>query len=540
MFILGLLLGIYAYILFTLGMFGILYKEGVVVITLLFMLSGVIWQWKKLFGFSDIKNFKKIPEVVKKQKFFVLFFLLLSAQVVINVIGALGPELAFDALWYHLTIPKLWLLNHSIDFIPGGLLYYSVMPKLGELLFVPGLVFGNEILVKIIHFSFGLLTCLALYKLQRKFFSPFVSLLGVIIFYSNLVVAWESVTAYVDLIRTFFEVLALWGFINWWEKKEKKWFVLSASMLSLAITTKLLAIGSLVIFILLLLWIIGQEKLAFKKLVNKLFIHIVLYSAIALFIPLPWFIFAYIHTGNPVYPFFSDIYTVTPEPTSLTNFFVEVWNIFTNSPDPISPVYLIFLPLVIVLFSSFRKEVKLISLYSVLSIIVWYFTPRTGGGRFMMSYLPAFSLVCAGVYSEILKKTRKEYQYLRIFLLCIILLVGIVTLGYRAAANAKYLPVMLGQQSKQEFLTDHLNFSFGDFYDTDNYFKNHITESDRVLLYGFHNLYYVDFPFIDSSWVKSGDGFNYIATQNTPLPNNYKTWKLIYENERTMVKLYKK
>jgi len=105
-------------------------------------------------------------------------------------------------------------------------------------------------------------------------------------------------------------------------------------------------------------------------------------------------------------------------------------------------------------------------------------------------------------------------------------------------ANTKYLPVIFQKQTKEEFLTNHLNFNFGDFYDTDNYFKTHINNTDRVLLYGFHNLYYVNFPFIDSSYVRKGDGFNYIATQNSKIPERFKFWKLIYSNKKTGVKLY--
>ena len=79
---------------------------------------------------------------------------------------------------------------------------------------------------------------------------------------------------------------------------------------------------------------------------------------------------------------------------------------------------------------------------------------------------------------------------------------------------------------------------YGDFYDTDNFFKKNIRKDDVVLLYGFHNLYYVDFPFIDSSFVKKGDRFNYVALQKGELPKRFSNWNLIYYNSKTLVKLY--
>ena len=50
--------------------------------------------------------------------------------------------------------------------------------------------------------------------------------------------------------------------------------------------------------------------------------------------------------------------------------------------------------------------------------------------------------------------------------------------------------------------------------------------------------YYVNFPFIHESWIKKGDVFNYILTQDTELPNDFYFFKLVYENKKTHVNLY--
>ncbi len=538
MFIFALLIGIYSYIIFALGINGLLYKNVAIWSALIFWSLAFYWYRNNII--KTIKYIKPISRL--KNKLLLLFALIFILQVGINFIGALGPELAFDALWYHLTLPKLYLEHHSISYIPGGLLYYSAMPKLAEMLYLTSLAFNGEILAKVIHFSFGLLTCLALYNFQRKFFSPLISMIGVVIFYSNLVVAWESITTYVDLIRAFFEVIALWAFVNWWEDRKRKWFVLSAIMVGLAVTTKLLAIGSLIIFSLLIFlssrpkWRRHHE--VDSTLVVDLIQYLLTYWLIVLAVPLPWFIFSYINTGNPVYPFFSEIYKIAPEPLTTLDFFSEIWDLFTNSPDPLSPLYMIFLPIIIFSSSKFKQEIKIISLYSALAVLVWFFTPRTGGGRFILPYLPALSISCAACLNFLIENKKKYGVYITKFLVIIIILVSFTSIGYRFTANSKYIPVLLGKESKSEFLTSHLNFSFGDFYDTDGYFKKNIKKEDKVLLIGFHNLYYADFPFIDASWLKEGDKFNYIATQNTQLPQKYKSWKLIYTNTKTMVKLY--
>ena len=60
---------------------------------------------------------------------------LLIIQIVVNFIGALGPELGFDALWYHLTEAKLFWHTKSLTPIPGNLLYWSGFPRLMELIY---------------------------------------------------------------------------------------------------------------------------------------------------------------------------------------------------------------------------------------------------------------------------------------------------------------------------------------------------------------------------------------------------------------------
>lgn len=532
MFSLAILIGIYSYLIFSLGLLRFLYPGIILLISLCYLALIFYFRREELMNFFKcFKTFKKYYRRKITDKFTLIILAIISAQIIVNLIGALGPEISFDALWYHLTLPKIYLATHRISFIPGGLLYYSAMPRLAEMLYTAVLAIQGEILAKVIHWGFGILSLVALYKLSKKFFSSRISLFTVLIFYSNLIVGWQSITAYVDLTRTFFETMALWGFLNWFKTKERKWLIESALMIGLAISTKLLALGSLFIFLILILLYGLYEKKSFKDLLICLFAYLL----IALLIPLPWLVFSFINTGNPIYPLFTNIYKIGFD-LSLINplrFLIETWNLFLYSADPISPIYVIFLPLVVLFFKRFKPEIKLIAFYSFLAIVVWYLTPRTGGGRFILPYLGAFSVVIGGTMEAI-----KNLKGIKIIGLSLIIFISLLSLVYRGVANSKYLPVVLAKETKAQFLTNHLNFSFGDFYDIDGYFKNRIKPGERVLLYGFHNLYYVDFPFIDSSWVKKGDTFNYIAVQNTELPKRFWYWELIYQNSKTGIKLY--
>lgn len=523
MFLIAALIGIYSYIIFILGLIGLLYKNNVLLLCISFVVVLIL----RIRIFLLLKITNKVS-VIFKEKLVILLIALLFLQVIINFIGSLGPELSFDALWYHLTIPKIYAENHKIFFIPGGLLYYSAMPKLTEMIYIIGLLFQNEIFAKVVHFMFGIMSLIILYKISRLFYPIKLSLLAVVIFYSNLAVAWESIASYIDLARTFFETVALLEFINWWKNGKKENFLKSAIMMGFSISTKLIAATSLIIYVVL---IIIYSLINRKSLINTLK-HLLTFNFISILIPLPWFIFSYVNTGSPFYPFFSSIYKINLNINPLS-FFKDSWVLFTNASDPISPIYITFIPLIIFFYREFRSEKTIILLYSLLALIIWCILPRSGGGRFFLPYLPVFSVLVIELIYQINKN-----KLLGIITYGVVIFVSLTSIVYRGAANLKYVPVVLGKETKVQFLSNHLNYKFGDFYDTDNYFKNNITKNDKVLLYGFHNLYYVDFPYIDSSWVKKGDKFNYIAVQQSKLPIDFREWKLIYSNMKTGTELY--
>jgi len=174
MFVLGLLIGIYAYSIFIIGIINFLGIWQLFSVTTLFLLSVAYFAYKYL---KRLK-FKKL-EIDSKSRFLMILILVL---VFVNLLGVLGPELAFDALWYHLTIPKIFIQNESIFFIDGGLFYYSVMPKLIDLLYIPSIVFSSETGAKFTHFLFGIGTSIVIYLISRKFFDLKLSLLAVIVF----------------------------------------------------------------------------------------------------------------------------------------------------------------------------------------------------------------------------------------------------------------------------------------------------------------------------------------------------------------------
>jgi hypothetical protein len=92
-----------------------------------------------------------------------------KAVVVMSIlaacIGALAPEVEFDSLLYHLTLPKFWLEQGGPVDIIGE--YVSLYPMTWELIFGVGMVFGGPIAAKLLHFACLTLAALLVYQFTR-------------------------------------------------------------------------------------------------------------------------------------------------------------------------------------------------------------------------------------------------------------------------------------------------------------------------------------------------------------------------------------
>ncbi len=400
-----------------------------------------------------------------------MFLIIIFAGI--NFLGVFGPELGFDALWYHLTIPKLYLLWQEIRFIPGGLLYYSAMPKLGELIYMLG--GADYLFAHLINWALGLGTVAIIYKISKNWLAP-------LIFYVTPIVGWLSGSAYIDLIRTFFEVLAFYFIF-------KNKYILAGIVIALAVGTKTLALGSIPILVLIILFKRG---------------NVIKFLGPAIILSAPWFIVSYLWTGYPFYPIGAGI--LDQSHNFVRPNISDLWKLFTTSPDPISPIYLIFLPFII------TKP------YVFLTALLWLLTPRTDWGRFILPYLPVWAIYISQIKSKVL--------------IYAVFFVSLINIGYRVMAQKKLIPYLIGQQSQTEYLCKNLDFKTSVFVDCDGWFVKNIKPTDLVLVQNLHNLYYISFPFVHESWYNN-EKITHILTYNKTLDK-----EKIYENNSTGIRLY--
>jgi len=260
----------------------------------------------------------KINSILK-----VILIRLILALILSVIILSYVPPVNRDELNHHLAIPKLYLRHGNIYEIPDRV--FSYYPMNLDLLYILPLYFGNDIIPKFIHFSFGLLTAWLIFGYLKRRLNSIYGLFGVFFFLSVPVILKLSITVYVDLGLIFFSTASIIYLIKWTENNFKlSYLIISAIFCGLAIGTKYN--GLIVLFILtLFVPFIYSRSIYFqtgRRTLLKNEIRAIEYGIIfmlfALAIFSPWMIRNYIWTHNPVFPLYNNLFN--PETAGSVNF----------------------------------------------------------------------------------------------------------------------------------------------------------------------------------------------------------------------------
>jgi len=213
------------------------------------------------------------------------------------------PPVSRDALTHHLFIPKLYLKHGGMYEIPN--ISFSYYPMILDLFYLIPLYFGNDIIPKLIHFSFALMTAWLIYGYLKKRTDSRYALFGALFFLSIPIIVKLSITVYVDLGLIFFTTATLLSLPKWLETEKIHWLVFSAAMCGLSLGTKYNGLVSLFLltFSIPILYLRYPGKNTKNQ--GKAIGYTVLFLFISLLVFSPWMIRNYIWTQNPVYPLYN-------------------------------------------------------------------------------------------------------------------------------------------------------------------------------------------------------------------------------------------
>ena len=509
-FSLGLGWGIIAYLVFGLGVCGLLYRG-----LFYFIFAGLIFLLiREIIYF--LSSIKKSVEQLRKKSFSTWDLILmgiLGISLLMSLIAAFSPPTFYDSLVYHLAVPGSYIQQHKIIFFPYNLL--SNFPQNLEMLYTLAILMYDDIVANLIHFSFAVMLILGIYSFCSRYFqNKQMNLLSMLIFFSTPAIMLLAGGTYIDLGLTFFVFISVYALINWWQSNRYSWFIISAIFSGLAMGVKYTGVINLFILTIFVGWklVIKDKHKNIKNILKYFFVYV----SLSCLILLPWLIKNFVYTGNPLFPFLSGLfngnainaglaenyvnhirtYGVTIHnfldllvlPWTITMQGIEFGGGFDIWGGVWGPLFLLFLPFLLFLKKG-TKIIKQLGIYVILYFFVWIVTGKVL--RFLVVIIPYLSILTA--YSLIcIEKKGKRWKAVRLVLV-VSIMSNFFLFGYLQTVVDPF-PVALGIQTRKEYLESKL-----DYYKGMKFINNNLPKEAKILFIGETRGYYCNRCYITNS-----------------------------------------
>ncbi|MCX7918367.1 MAG: glycosyltransferase family 39 protein [bacterium] len=471
-FTIGLGFALFAYLMLFLGLMSCLYPWLIALI--LIALTVIVFYTKRRSSSEIVRNrtpFWFFQSFVAKS----MLLIVMVVIALVNILGALTPEVRHDSLQYHQTIPHYFLLEHRIAEVPYTIYYTYALNAEMIYTLAQALTGGDSMLPKLLHCFAAILTAIAVYGLAKRYSdTALIPLLSAAIFYTLPQVAWMSSSAFNENWWMLFGILAIIAWLEWYNSNRKEWLILSALFCGFGIGTKLIA----VLFYPLLLGFASVVVLLREKR-NKFWI---VYFVFWMVLPIaPWLIRNYLYTNNPIYPLLSGYFN-SPYPYDIAgqNFatirslppmrfsailerirdtFIAI-NI--NGNGILTAFFIVCVPLL--LMKQIPKQIKWLTGYGLVAWLMYAVVEGGTDGRFIYPSYPILAITIGYALSLAIDKIasmQPSSLLFRptciVFILCVIMLGTYIHLKIAFVQDFKesWLPV-LGKQHREHYLSDRI------------------------------------------------------------------------------------
>lgn len=369
----------------------------------------------------------------------------------LSMLQALTPANGVDALAYHLYLPKEFILNKRIFFLP--LTRESLWPLQNEMLFTLGLLLQGTATAQLFHWMFYPLSAAAIYLLARRFYDKQTAMLASAIFLLTPFTFAQASYAYVDICLTFFIFVAVYAFLLADTSDSKRFLFLSGLFSGAAAGTKFLGLDcALILFVFILV--------RFYRKPDRILVFLSGCAAVAAV----WYLRSWWIAGNPVYPlyprFFNghgyeiDIAAGVGLGKDLLAFLLFPWNM-TMYPvsfggQMLGPLYLLFLPSLIMCVKKIKSHSRYLLIFAVSYCFILF--QQSQQARFYISLTPFMAIGTAyGFYHVLLRRGR----FVRVLSVAILIAGFCFYLGQFIYRTRDAWAVVSGSESPENYLLTH-------------------------------------------------------------------------------------
>ncbi len=296
------------WLLLGLGMVGLLYAPliGVMTMTACFWGIGELIRARQAAG-SDETSAKDDPEQTPwaAPASWLSRAILAAAAVACfgSLVGAMAPPTAGDAMCYHLELPKRFLLEHRLLYLP----YHdnATFPLLTEMWYLWALAIRGPVCAQLVHWALGGLLALGTVLLARPILGPRWSWIAGAVVLLTPGINNQMTAPLNDVALAAMTTLAV---AAWWRaqvnEEGRRWFVLAGLAAGGALGTKYLAL--LFAVAMAVAWLAAWIRRPQQR--RALLQGATIAAVVAISVAGPWYLRAAWHRGNPFFPFLSEAF----------------------------------------------------------------------------------------------------------------------------------------------------------------------------------------------------------------------------------------
>ncbi|MGE5487763.1 MAG: ArnT family glycosyltransferase [bacterium] len=219
-----------------------------------------------------------------------------------HLLVSLKPEQGADGLAVHLMIPA-WVSFHHYWHFDYRHIVWAVMPLGADWCYTAVYMLGGEYAARLLNFAFLCVIAAIVYSITRRFTKPATALLAVALFAAIPLVQLETGSLMSENVWAALIAGAFWSVALFQRTAQGRWLYLAAMLLGGAMASKY---GSLA-FVVPLAAFAAYTLLKSKPAGGRLRMAMIAVGVFALF-GAPPYVFAWHTTGNPVFPFFNDVF----------------------------------------------------------------------------------------------------------------------------------------------------------------------------------------------------------------------------------------
>ena len=447
------------------------------------------------------------PEGPSGQAFCNLERLLLAVLMLalsLDGMEGLSPPADADSLAYHFATPKLFLEQGRIFFIPRAV--DGAAPLLLQMTYTSALGLGGEKALTLWTMVSGWGTAFLLFVVTRNYMSRTWALAFTLLWLTTPVVLYGGGTGQVEVRNAGFVVLAVAALMRGRETELMRYVALAGLAAGLFVANKYTG--------LFFAAACCGAILTFKRGSRR----VLVFGAMSLLAGFQWYLWNFIHTGDPVFPMLFPIIGDSDYPfwdalhhQALKNDLFSGERAIPNTPlwmlaypflatfatsgafdserAGLGPFFLLILPFAIAGLWRFRRDVTtgawLLPLVVVFSFFaLWFLSGSSQRARHLVPLYPV-ALLLFGYLAE--RWAASAEARWPLYLACVFSL-GVQMAGH-GATSYNYARYLFGDESHDQFLARSVSG-----YDAVLWINSHLKSTDRILIANRELNYHISIP----------------------------------------------